>query len=89
MGTPFEFIKVPLDGIPSFCCINCSTLLGATTKLAVGALNPIIYAVDKDSKDYWSQDRSLENTTDHWPPTGVEPLTSTLWLQRPNHFLIH
>jgi len=57
MSTPFKFIKVPLDDIPSFHCINCNTQLGVISKLAKGVLNPIIYIIDKDVKEYWYQDR--------------------------------
>ena len=28
IGSPFKFVKVPLDGIPSFSHINCATQLG-------------------------------------------------------------
>jgi len=33
-GPLLEFIKVPLDGIPSFCHINCTTQLGVVCKFA-------------------------------------------------------
>jgi len=52
MHSPFKFIKVPLDGIPSFCHINCITQLGIISKVAEGALNPITYVIDKDIKEY-------------------------------------
>ena len=38
-----------------------------------GILNPNIYVTDKDVKDYWSQDRSLESNAYHWPLPGHEP----------------
>jgi len=34
-----ELVQVPLDGIPSFWCVNCTTQLGVICKLAEGALN--------------------------------------------------
>ena len=46
-----KFTKVPLDGIPSICCINCTAQFGVISKLAEGALNPIIYVTDKE---HWS-----------------------------------
>jgi len=51
LGPPFEFIKVALDGIPSFCCINHTTQFGAIGKLAECALNLIICVIDKDIPD--------------------------------------
>jgi len=38
----FKFVKVSLDGIPTFCYINCTDQFGVTGKLAEGALNPIM-----------------------------------------------
>ena len=70
MGPFLKLVQVPLDGIPSFCCINCTTQLSVICKLAEGALDPIIYVTDKDIKQYWSQDRALRNTTHHWPLLG-------------------
>jgi len=40
--------KVPLDGMSSLCCINCTTRLCVISKLAEDALNPIISVNDKD-----------------------------------------
>jgi len=34
-----EFVQVPLDGIPSFWCVTCTTQLGVICKLPEGALN--------------------------------------------------
>ena len=48
IGPPFVFSKVPLDGLPSFCSINCTTQLGVISKLADGALDPIIYVIGED-----------------------------------------
>ena len=57
---PFEFINVPLRGIPSFCRINCITQLGVISKLSEGALNPIVHVIAEDVKEYQSQDRPQE-----------------------------
>ena len=40
MGLLFEHVQVPPDSIPSFCCVNCTTQLGVTSKPAEGALSP-------------------------------------------------
>ena len=47
----FTWVQVHLDGIPSFCHINCTTQLGVMYKLAEGALDAIIYAIDKDVEE--------------------------------------
>ena len=40
VGPLLELVQVPLDGIPSLKCVNCTTQLGVVDKLAEGALNP-------------------------------------------------
>jgi len=39
-GQLLKLVQVPLDGIPSLKCVNCTTQLGVVDKLAEGALNP-------------------------------------------------
>lgn len=34
-------------GIPSLCCINCTTQFGVICKFAEGELDPFVYVVDK------------------------------------------
>jgi len=74
----FKLVKVPLDGIPSICCINCTTQLGVVFKFAEGALDPIIYVIDKDIKGYQSQDGLLGHTTHHQPPPGHRAIDHNL-----------
>jgi len=50
MGPLLELVQVPLDGILSLRCVNCTTQLGVTCKLAEGAFNPTVYVTDKDIK---------------------------------------
>ncbi|KAK4827038.1 hypothetical protein QYF61_013222 [Mycteria americana] len=69
MGPLLEFAQVPLDGIPSLRCVNCTTQLGVVHKLAEGALDPTVYVIDEDIKQYWSQYRSLKDTTCHRSPS--------------------
>jgi len=38
-GPLLKLVQVPLDGIPSFWCVNCTTQLGVICKLAEGALD--------------------------------------------------
>ena len=81
MGSPFEFIKVPPDGIPSSCHISWATQLAVINKLAESALDLIIYVIDK-AKEHWYQDRPPGDTTRYQPPPGYRaidhnPLTVT------------
>ena len=45
-----KLAKVPLDGTPSLQHVDPTTQLGVVGKLAEGALNPTVYAADKDVK---------------------------------------
>ena len=68
--------------------IKCTTQLSVISKLAKGALNPIIYVSDKDVKAYQTQ-------MDSWGPLfpslhqHIAPFTTALWLQPPNQLIIH
>ena len=48
MGSLFKPVQVSLNGISSFCPINCTTESGDVHKLAEGALNPTTYVTGKD-----------------------------------------
>ena len=48
MGPLLQPVQVPLDGFPSFQCIDCPTWLGVIRKLAEGALDAIICVIDED-----------------------------------------
>jgi len=59
MGPLIELVQVPLDGILSLRCVDCTTQLGVICTLAEGALDPAMSLMK-----YWSQygplrDRSL------------------------------
>jgi len=69
-GTSFEFIKVPLDDIPSSCCVNHTAQLGVISKLAGGVSSPINHGTDNDVKEYYSRGRPLGNAACHKPPLG-------------------
>lgn len=58
MGLLFELVYLPLDEIPSFCCTNCTILLGVISKTVEGALNSTVSVTDKDVEEHWSQDGS-------------------------------
>ncbi|KAK4830027.1 LOW QUALITY PROTEIN: hypothetical protein QYF61_008365 [Mycteria americana] len=54
-GPLLDLVQVPPDGIPSLKHVNRTTQLGVVCKLAEGALNPTVYVIDEDIKQYWSQ----------------------------------
>ena len=59
------------DGIPSFCCMNCTTQPGAINKLAEGTLELTIYVTDPISVTSF--------------PLDLEPLTTVLCLRTVSH----
>lgn len=92
MGPPFEFIKAFSD-ISSFCRINSTTQLDISRKPSESSLTLIIYVIDKDIKEYQSQDRCLVQTAHPWLRPGHRtinhnPLAATLQ-QFPIHRIIH
>ena len=87
---PFVYIKVPLEGTLSFCCMNCTPQLGVISKLAEGVCSSSSsVSLIKILKRQQAQDRLLTDTCHHWPPSGIRPLTKTLWLGSSNQFHIH
>ena len=49
--SPFlKLVQVPLNGIQSLRCVNCTTQLGVICKFDEGTLNPTVYVVDEDIK---------------------------------------
>ena len=63
MASLFKPVQVPLDGVPSFYCVNCTSQLGVIRNLVDSALNPAIYFIDKDVEEHWAQDRPLWHIT--------------------------
>ena len=49
-GPLLKLVQVPLNGIPSLRCVNCTAQLGVICKLAESALNPTVYVMDEDIK---------------------------------------
>ncbi|PKU39962.1 small glutamine-rich tetratricopeptide repeat-containing protein beta [Limosa lapponica baueri] len=83
LGPPLQPVQVPLNDIPSLWCIDNPTQLGVICKLADGALNPSVYVVDKNVKQYQSQHGPLRDTTCHCSPSGLQaieyhPLDATI-----------
>jgi len=69
-GPLLKLVQVPLDGIPSFWCVSCTTQLGVICKLAEGACNAAVCVTDEDIKQYWSPYRALRGTTFLGSPSG-------------------
>ncbi|KAK4823973.1 hypothetical protein QYF61_008592 [Mycteria americana] len=65
-----QLVHVPLDGILSLRRVNRTTQLGVICKLAEGALDPTVYVIDEDIKQYWSQYRPLRDITCHQSLSG-------------------
>ncbi|KAK4825882.1 hypothetical protein QYF61_003156 [Mycteria americana] len=65
MGPLLELVQVPLDGIPSLRHVNHTTQLGVICKLAEGALDPTVYVIVADIKQYWCQYEPLRDTAYH------------------------
>ncbi|PKU42935.1 hypothetical protein llap_6755 [Limosa lapponica baueri] len=64
-GPLLQLVQVPLDAILSLGYVNCTTQLGIICKLAEGALNPTVYAIDENIKQYWSQYNFVSYTRPH------------------------
>jgi len=47
-GPTVQLVQVPLDAIPSFWHVSCTTQLGIICRLAEGALNLPVYVIDED-----------------------------------------
>ncbi|KAK4814406.1 hypothetical protein QYF61_018165 [Mycteria americana] len=65
MGLLLQLVQIPLDGIPSLRRVNRTTQLGVVCKLAEGVLDPTVYVIDEDVKQYWSRYGPLRDTTCH------------------------
>ncbi|KAK4827314.1 hypothetical protein QYF61_016564 [Mycteria americana] len=64
-GPPLQLVQVPLDGILSFRCVNCTTQLGVICKLAEGALDLAVNVIDENIELPQSQYGPLRDTTCH------------------------
>ncbi|KAK4816343.1 LOW QUALITY PROTEIN: hypothetical protein QYF61_015657 [Mycteria americana] len=64
-GPLLQLVQVPLDDIPSFWCVSCTTQLGVICKLAEGALDLSVNVTDENIEQRWSQYGPLRDTTCH------------------------
>ncbi|KAK4814944.1 LOW QUALITY PROTEIN: hypothetical protein QYF61_006888, partial [Mycteria americana] len=62
-GPLLQLAQVPLDDIPSFLHVNCTTQLGVDCKLAEGTLDLAVNVVDENIEQHWSQYGPLRGTT--------------------------
>ncbi|KAK4810201.1 hypothetical protein QYF61_011795 [Mycteria americana] len=69
-GPLLKIVQVPLDGIPSLRRVNHTTQVGVVCRLAEGALDPSVYVIDEDIKQYWSQYGPLRDIACHQSPSG-------------------
>ena len=60
-GPPLKPVKVSLDGIPFFQCVNHTTQLGVIGKLAEGALDPTVHVTAKDVKQHRLQSKQCQS----------------------------
>ncbi|KAK4811013.1 LOW QUALITY PROTEIN: hypothetical protein QYF61_015717 [Mycteria americana] len=73
-GPLLQIVQVPLDDIPSFWRVNCTTQLGVICRLAEGALDLAVYVTDENIEQHWSQYGPLRDTT----PVDFHPLDFTI-----------
>ncbi|KAK4828015.1 LOW QUALITY PROTEIN: hypothetical protein QYF61_022792 [Mycteria americana] len=64
-GPLLQLVQVPLDDIPSFWCVKCTTQLGVICRLAEGALHLAVNVIDENIEQHWSQYGPLRDTTHH------------------------
>ncbi|KAK4821554.1 hypothetical protein QYF61_022214 [Mycteria americana] len=79
-------LQIPLDGIPSFWPVNCTTQLGVICKLAEGALDLTVNVIDENIEQHWSPKSLYPMQADHShlriAPFGLLALPRT-WAERP------
>ncbi|KAK4830334.1 LOW QUALITY PROTEIN: hypothetical protein QYF61_010098 [Mycteria americana] len=76
-GPLLQLVQVPLDDIPSFWHVNCTTRLGVICKLAEGALDLAVNVIDENIEQRWSQYGPLKDTTsvDRYPlDATIQPI---------------
>ncbi|KAK4831239.1 LOW QUALITY PROTEIN: hypothetical protein QYF61_016471 [Mycteria americana] len=73
-GPLLQLVQVPLDGIPSFWHVSCTTQLGVICKLAEGALHLAVNVIDENTEQHWSQYGPLRDTT----PIDCYPLDAPI-----------
>ncbi|KAK4831174.1 LOW QUALITY PROTEIN: hypothetical protein QYF61_015644 [Mycteria americana] len=73
-GPLLQLVQVPLNDIPSFWCVNCTTQLGVICKLAERALDLAVNVIDENIEQHWSQYRPLRDTAS----VDCHPLDATI-----------
>ncbi|GAB0185610.1 mitochondrial enolase superfamily member 1 [Grus japonensis] len=67
-----EPVQVPPDSLLSLRHVKHTTQLGIVCKLAESALNPTVYVIGEDIKQYWSQYGPLRDITCHRSSSGYQ-----------------
>ncbi|KAK4816734.1 hypothetical protein QYF61_022286 [Mycteria americana] len=82
MGPLLNPVKIPLNGIPSPRHVNHTTQLGVICKLAEGTLDPTVYVIDEDIKQYWSHtsSRNRFSSLNVFGPTQMARLLKSILL---------
>ena len=88
-GPVFKSVQIPADGLPSFCCISCTTHFGVISKLIEGALNLTVPSIPRGIEENWSRNRPLGTLLVTSLHLDIELLTTALWQQPSNQFFIH
>jgi len=65
MGPLVKLVQVPVDGILSLSCVDCTTYLGVMCELAEGAFDLTAYVIDEVINCYWSHYGPLRDSTCH------------------------
>ncbi|KAK4806791.1 hypothetical protein QYF61_005587 [Mycteria americana] len=77
-GPLLQLVQVPLDDIPSFWHVNCTTQLGVICRLAEGALDLSVNVIDENIEQHWSQYGPLRDTTFDLGPS-IQPVQIPLY----------
>ncbi|KAK4814468.1 hypothetical protein QYF61_018986 [Mycteria americana] len=62
-GPLLQLVQVPLDDIPSFWRVSCTTQLGVICRLTEGALDLSVNVIDENIDQHWSQYGPMRDTT--------------------------
>lgn len=64
-------VEILLNGSTTVWCISHLSQFCIVCKLAGGALSPIIYGINEEVKQFWTQYQFLGYTTTQWPPSPL------------------
>jgi len=85
----FKSIEVPLDGIRSFYCVNCTSQLGVVSRFAECTQSCCVFRQQRCCRALvprWAPEEDHLWQVSKW---DLELLSTTLWLWQFNQFFIH